>query len=114
MRALILSGALVASAPAVAQAPDPKAGTPPTAQELAMATDTLSVFVSALNAKDIPAPTKEGLLMCFYDNPLGAIAARAAKVFAANKTADPKSPSQRLFVIASLCHAPLPGLKAGK
>ncbi len=107
MRAPALIAALLLACPAAAQ--EAAKGPPPTEQELSGAADTLSVFVSAFNSRTLGAETKAGLLQCLYANPLGTIARQEAKVFAANKSADMKSPGQRLFVVAKLCGTPISG-----
>ena len=106
MRGVAILLAALAATPAGAQG-DAGRGAPPSERELSGAADTLSVFVSALNSRTLGAETKAGLLRCLYANSLGTIARQEAKVFAANKTADMKSPSQRLFVVAKLCSTPI-------
>ena len=82
----------------------------PSEQELQAATDTLSLFVSALNSAEIPAATKAGLLLCLYANPLGKIVRGENKVFAANAKLDRTKPGYRLQVLSAICHAPVPKL----
>lgn len=125
-RAAILLAALAALQPATgwAQAAKPRTTAPkvpadtpppPSEAELSDATDTLSLIVSALNSKEIPANTKAGIMLCLYANPLGKISLGESKVLSEDKTIDRNNPTQRLRVLAAICHAPQPTItKPGK
>lgn len=80
----------------------------PSEAQMKAASDTLSLFVSAFNSKDVPKETKAGLMLCLYSNPLGKISMGLTEALAAEKSIDATSPVQRLLVLATLCNAPLP------
>ena len=110
VKAILLGAMLLAAVPAGA-APTPDK---PTQAQLRNAQETLSLIVSALNSKDIPAEMKDGLFGCIYEAPLKEISAKAADVLAKNKKLDPKSPDARILVIAKVCGAPIPVPPAAK
>jgi hypothetical protein len=105
MRIAFLIGAALIAAPAAAQEDAAKA---PTQEELKAADQTLSLLVSALNSKDVPQETKNGLFGCMYENSLGTIGSAATKALAENKQIDPENATQRLLVLAKVCGAPVP------
>jgi hypothetical protein len=103
-------------AAAVLTMPALAADTPakPTQAQLQGAQATLSYMVSAINSKDVPVETKNGLFGCLYENPLRKIASARDEVLAKNKgKIDLKNPTQQLIVIAEICGAPLPKPAAG-
>ena len=112
---LILSAALLAAAPAVAQDKPAAAATAdmPTEAQLKAGSETLSLIVSALNSKEVPQETKNGLFGCLYQNQLGKLSDGLTKVLADNKQIDATNPTQRLLVLAKMCGAPLPTAKEG-
>jgi hypothetical protein len=105
MRSLTIAAATLAMAAMPATAAEPPKPTP---AQLKNAQDTLSLIVSALNSKEVPQETKNGLFGCLYENPLGKIAAGSAEVLAHDKKLDPKDPTQRLVVLTHVCDAPVP------
>ena len=106
-----IAAAVIATAavPAIAATP-----AKPTAAQLKNAQDTLSLIVSALNSKEVPQETKNGLFGCLYENPLGKIADGSAQVLAHDKKLNPKDPTQRLVVLTHVCDAPMSSLAKGK
>ena len=110
LKPILLVAILLAVMPAGAAAAPDK----PTQAELRNAQETLSLIVSALNSKDIPAEMKDGLFGCIYEAPLKEISAKAADVLAKNKKLDPKSADARILVIAKVCGAPIPVPPAAK
>ena len=109
-KAILLAATLLVAVPAGAATTSAK----PTQAQLRNAQETLSLIVSALNSKDIPAEMKDGLFGCIYEAPLKEISAKAADVLAKNKKLDPKNPDARLLVIAKVCGAPIPVPPAAK
>jgi len=109
-RPILLAATLLAVVPAGA------ATTPanPTQTQLRNAQETLSLIVSALNSKDIPADMKDGLFGCIYEAPLKEISSKAADVLAKNPKLDAKNASARILVIAKVCGAPIPVPPAAK
>ncbi len=101
----LAAAALIAAMPAAAQDSAPK---PPSEAEMKVASETLSLLVSALNSKDVPQETKNGLFGCMYENSLGEISGAATKAFAENKDLDADDPTLRLIVLAKVCGAPVP------
>lgn len=110
LKATLLAATLLAAGPAGAAATPDK----PTQAQLRDAQQTLSLIVSALNSKDIPADMKNGLFGCLYEAPLREISAKAADVLAKNKKLDPKNPDARILVIAKVCGASIPAPAAAK
>ena len=106
MRIAFLIGAvLTAATPAAAQDTAAKV---PTQEEMTAASQTLSLLVSALNSKEVPQETKNGLFGCLYENSLGEVSSAATKAFAENKQLDASNPTLRLIVLAKVCGAPVP------
>lgn len=93
--ALFLAAAAV-SAPAIA------ADAAPTKAQLDTAAFHLRVLMSALQSKDVDAPIKNALFVCFYDNSFGKVSEATSKVLAGNKL-DPKDPNKVLTVMAGVC-----------
>lgn len=93
--ALFLAAAAV-STPAVA------AEAAPTKAQLDTAAFHLRVLMSALQSKDVDAPIKNALFVCFYDNSFGKVSEATSKVLAGNKL-DPKDPNKVLTVMAGVC-----------
>lgn len=112
MRKTAMTVALVAAlaaAPAVQAKGGKAAPAPaPTKAQLMEAQQTLGLIVSAINSKDVPQQTKNGLFGCLYQNSLHKIAAGAQTVLNQHKEIDRTNPTQRLLVIASVCGAPVP------
>ena len=104
----LLAASVVLASPAVAKETTKK----PTTAELQNAQQTLSLLVSALNSKEVPQETKNGLFGCLYQNSLGAIAGDSAAVLQKNKQIDRKNPNARLLVLAKICGAPVPAGKS--
>ena len=114
--ALGFGAALLALSPAIAQkakAPAKPAAkavpAQPTVEQLRAASDTLSLLISALNSKEVPQATKNGLFLCLYGNPLGKISRGQTLALAAGKAGEAATPTQRLLILVDLCDAPSPG-----
>lgn len=103
-RAILLAVSLLSAVPASAATTPAK----PTRAELSNAQKTLSLIVSALNSKEVPAGLKDGLFGCLYENPLKKISAAAAQVWTDNKKLDPQDATAQLLVVAKVCGLPLP------
>jgi hypothetical protein len=99
----------VAAIPATAAEP-----ARPTPAQVRNAQETLSLIVSALNDKDMPQETKNGLFDCLYHNSLGKIANGSADVLAHDKKIDRADLTERLRVVAGICGAPKPVPAKGK
>ena len=108
---LLVAATVLAAAPAIAQ-DKPAAAEQPTQEQIKNASETLSLVVSALNSKEVPQETKNGLFGCLYQNPLGKLGDGLYKALAENKDLDGKDPTIRLLVLAKICGAPLPTEKA--
>ncbi|MCM8730189.1 hypothetical protein ACFO8O_04290 [Hephaestia sp. GCM10023244] len=105
---LLMAAAFVAATPAIAQKKPAAEPAPPTQEQIKEASDTLSLIVSALNSKEVPQETKNGLFGCLYQNPLGKLGDGLAKTLDENKDIDGSNPTIRLMVLAKICGAPLP------
>ncbi|RIA46623.1 hypothetical protein DFR49_1169 [Hephaestia caeni] len=105
---LFLATAFLAVSPAIAQDKPAAAAEAPSQEDIKNASDTLSLLVSALNSKEVPQETKNGLFGCLYQNPLGKLGDGLFKTLAENKDLDAADPTIRLMVLAKICGAPLP------
>src|SRR3546814_15170860 len=105
---LFLATAFLAASPAIAQDKPAAAAEAPSQEDIKNASDTLSLLVSALNSKEVPQETKNGLFGCLYQNPLGQHGDGLFKTLAEKKDLDAADPTIRLMVLTKLCGAPLP------
>jgi hypothetical protein len=94
--ALALSPAPLASQ--VAKAPQPDRAT------LERAAFNFKLLVSAMQSDKIPAPVKDALFGCIYNNSLGKVSQAMDKVIAENKGKIVRTnPDQMIAVMAGVC-----------
>src|SRR3546814_18995744 len=105
---LFLATAFLAASPAIAQDKPAAAAEAPSQEDIKNASDTLSLLVSALNSKEVPQETKNGLFGCLYQNQLGQLGACLFQPLAQNKEPDPADPTNRLLVLDQTYGPPPP------
>lgn len=74
----------------------------PSKTEIQSAGRDLDVLAAALESDKVPAPVKNALFLCLYQNTLAKVSATTSKVLAANKL-DRTDPSKLLGVMAGVC-----------
>ncbi|WP_180345091.1 hypothetical protein [Sphingomonas japonica] len=102
MRSIAIVGAALLASPAAAQ------DAAPTKEEAAHASRTLGLIVSALNSKEVPTETKQGIFGCLYERSLSTIAQATKQVLDKNPKVDETDATQQLIVLAGVCGAPMP------
>ncbi|GGY96873.1 hypothetical protein [Novosphingobium colocasiae] len=107
---VILSGAVaaaLATAPALAapaKKPAPAAAAAPGKAALEHAVAYFKVFVSAMEAKDVPEPVKQTLMGCIYSNPFGKIATGIDTIMNQNAgKLDRSKPNDVFNVLVRIC-----------
>lgn len=97
---LLLTGALLAAVPAVAQDAVPEQPSQADVQRGGM---ILRSFTTVLNDESVDEQLKSQLFACLYGNSLAEISAAAAKVMAANEQLEDDNPQHVYAAAAAAC-----------
>ncbi len=101
---LPLAAAALAFSPVAANAQAKKAAAPaqPSPAQMQRVASNFSVFMGALQSKDVPQVVKNVLFACIYSNPFSKISDGADKAIAMKKV-DKNSPNNVLGAMSGVC-----------